>query len=251
MLPCGKCPSCQQGDIQTCSRLSYIGEAAPGCFAEKLVLPADVLIPVPETKDLAPLALAEPLAVALNICERAKFRPDDSVYIIGCGTIGLLTILAAEAIYHVKDITVAERSPARLQQAVSFGAAADDGNDGKDGKDRQYDKVIEAAGNTVTLNLALKKTRPRGDLLVVSVFEEMASLDMNEFIGAQLNLLGCNGYESRHIAQAARILASGEIDVRPLISKILPFAKCREAFELLTAKNTSAVKILFHEAESC
>lgn len=240
MVPCGHCLSCQEGDFQTCSHLGYIGEVAPGCFAEWLTLPEAALLHVPETDDLPSLALAEPLAVALNICEQGELRAADSLHIIGCGAIGLLTILVAKAVYGVSRITVTERSPTRCRQAVRLGAQVESAQD-----ECRCDKVIEAAGNTGAFTAALRRTKPNGTLLVVSVFEQDVVFDMNELVGAQLHLIGCNAYKRKHLRQAIHLLAEKRLDVRPLISKIFPLEACREAFSLLSAPETAAIKVLF------
>ena len=75
------------------------------------------LIKIPKDTDLKTAALAEPLAVAVNICRRAAFMPGDKTAVIGAGPIGLLTIALANQVYGVSDITAVDLSGDRLSLA--------------------------------------------------------------------------------------------------------------------------------------
>ena len=85
MVTCGTCIACRTGRRGSCETLGFIGEVRPGCFAEYIALPQEDVIQAPPDIDLKLLALAEPLAVALNICEQAKPEPTDNILIIGPG----------------------------------------------------------------------------------------------------------------------------------------------------------------------
>ena len=242
MVPCGACPSCAAGQYNTCDDLSFIGECRPGCFASYVALPAREVIPVP-AGDLQHLALCEPLAVALNICERAKFSPGDRVAVLGAGPIGLLTIAAARALYGVSVIDAYDCAPERLRLAQKVGAAAV-GAAPPDGA--QYDFMIDAAGVSATLQTGLRCLRAGGTLLVVSIFENPVNdFDINAVVAHQLSLVGCNVYEKRHLFEAAEAIASGKIAVEPLISAVYPPESCGEAFARLTGADKTAAKVLF------
>ncbi len=52
-------------------------------------------------------------------------------------------------------------------------------------------------------------------------------------------------YKRKHLQQAIHLLAEKRLDVRPLISRIFPLEACQEAFSLLSAPETAAIKVLF------
>lgn len=248
MVTCGECEGCLKGLPNTCSNLAFIGEVCPGCFAEYIALKGEKLIMFSsggtgsKPVDLQQAALTEPLAVALNVCHKAAVGADDDLLIIGAGTIGLLTLLAAKRIFGVKHVTVVGRSAFRMDMAKKMGAdhVTDTVENG-----RTYDKVIETAGKAVTLNAAMEHTKPEGDIYVVSVFEEMTELDFNIAVGKQLNIHGCNAYEERHLKEAADILSNKRLDVSEAITSVVPLADCGKAFEALNEKDKKQVKILF------
>lgn len=242
MVPCMECDSCKKGSYNTCERLGFIGEVRQGCFTEYIAMKAETLIKVPPTADLRKIALSEPLAVALNICQRANFKPEDRIALIGVGPIGLLTILAAKFLYGVKDITAVDLSEVRLELAEKAGASK---RCAALRKGEKFDKVIEAAGQPVTFQTAVGHVEAGGSLYVVSIFEKEFIFDINALVAAQITLVGCNVYTDQNLQDAVSVIASGKVDVEPLISREFDLTQCQEAFQLLSSQDKSVAKVLF------
>ena len=242
MVPCMNCPSCRAGSYNTCEALGFIGEVRQGCFAQYIAMDQETLIHVPREADQKKIALSEPLAVALNICKRANFQPDDRVALIGVGPIGLLTILAAKALYGVKDITAVDLSQVRLELAKQVGASQvytslPDG--------LKFNKVLDAAGQPVTFQTAVNHVEANGLLYVVSIFEKDFVFDINTLVSAQVTLVGCNVYTRENLEDAVKVIADGRVDVAPLISRVFDLTQCAEAFALLNSQDKSVAKVLF------
>ena len=242
MVPCMACESCQKGSYNTCEALGFIGEVRPGCFGEYISIGQDTLIPVPAQAELKQVALAEPLAVALNICERAGFKPEDRVALVGVGPIGLLTILAAKTLYGVGEITAVDISQARLELARQVGASEiytklPDG--------LTFNKVIDAAGQPVTFNTAVQHVESNGCLYVVSIFEKDFIFDINTLVSKQATLVGCNVYTRKNLEDAVQVISEGKVDVSPVISRVFDITQCTEAFQLLNSADKSVAKVLF------
>lgn len=242
MVPCGQCISCQMGSYNTCEALGFIGEVRQGCFAEYISLNEDKLIHVPSDADKREIALSEPLAVALNICERAGFKPEDKVALIGVGPIGLLTIIAAKALYGVKDITAVDISDVRLGLAEDVGAI----NTYKElPEDLKFNKVIEAAGQPITFETAARHLMPNGYLYVVSIFEKEFTFDINDLVASQITLVGCNVYTRKNLIDAVKVISERQVDVSPLISREFGLVECADAFKLLGGTDKSVAKEIF------
>ena len=241
MVTCGNCIACRTGHRGSCETLGFIGEVRPGCFAEYIALPQEDVIKAPPDIDLKKLALAEPLAVALNICRQAKPAPTDKVLIVGPGPIGLLTALALKNVCGLENPTILGRSPARLSIAKALGMKTTT----QLGEDSYFDLIIEAAGNETALSTALAHALPGGKICVVSIFEDDFIFDINTIVAKQLSIIGCNVYETRHIRESAKLLADGIIDPSPLVTDTYDLADCRDAFAALCSKDKKACKILF------
>lgn len=241
MVTCGNCIACRTGHRGSCETLGFIGEVRPGCFAEYIALPQEDVIKAPPDIDLKKLALAEPLAVALNICRQAKPAPTDKVLIVGPGPIGLLTALALKNVCGLENPTILGRSPARLSIAKALGMKTTT----QLGDDSYFDLIIEAAGNETALSTAVAHALPGGKICVVSIFEDDFIFDINTIVAKQLSIIGCNVYETRHIQESTKLLADGIIDPSPLVTDTYDLADCREAFASLCSKDKKACKILF------
>ncbi len=241
MVTCGNCIACRTGHRGSCETLGFIGEVRPGCFAEYIALPQEDVIKAPPDIDLKKLALAEPLAVALNICRQAKPAPTDKVLIVGPGPIGLLTALALKNVCGLENPTILGRSPARLSIAKALGMKTTT----QLGDDSYFDLIIEAAGNETALSTAVAHALPGGKICVVSIFEDDFIFDINTIVAKQLSIIGCNVYKTRHIQESTKLLADGIIDPSPLVTDTYDLADCREAFAALCSKDKKACKILF------
>ena len=241
MVTCGNCIACRTGHRGSCETLGFLGEVRPGCFAEYIALPQEDVIKAPPDIDLKKLALAEPLAVALNICRQAKTAPTDKVLIVGPGPIGLLTALALKNVCGLENPTILGRSPARLSIAKALGMKTTT----QLGDDSYFDLIIEAAGNETALSTAVAHALPGGKICVVSIFEDDFIFDINTIVAKQLSIIGCNVYETRHIQESTKLLADGIIDPSPLVTDTYDLADCREAFAALCSKDKKACKILF------
>ena len=241
MVTCGNCIACRTGHRGSCETLGFIGEVRPGCFAEYIALPQEDVIKAPPDIDLKKLALAEPLAVALNICRQAKPAPTDKVLIVGPGPIGLLTALALKNVCGLENPTILGRSPARLSIAKALGMKTTTQLE----DDSYFDLIIEAAGNETALSTAVAHALPGGKICVVSIFEDDFIFDINTIVAKQLSIIGCNVYETMHIQESTKLLADGIIDPSPLVTDTYDLADCREAFAALCSKDKKACKILF------
>ena len=180
--------------------------------------------------------------MALNICDRAQFKPEDRVALIGVGPIGLLTILSAKALYGVEHITAVDVSDVRLGLAEKVGT---DETFKELPADLKFDKVIDAAGQPITLNTAIAHTRANGHLYVVSIFEKEFHFDINALVAAQITLVGCNVYTRKNLEDAVAVIASNKVDVGPLISRVFDIEECAQAFQLLNSRDKSVAKVLF------
>lgn len=242
MVPCGVCDSCKQNSYNTCEGLSFIGEVCQGCFAEYLTVKEEKLIKVPAEADLRTIALSEPLAVAVNICKRAEFKPGDRLAVIGVGPIGLLTIALASQVHGVTDITAVDLSEQRLKLALEMGASR---AEQKMGEKERFKKVVEAAGAPVTFSMAAAHTEANGYLYVVSIFEKDFVFDINAMVAAQITMVGCNVYTDADLREAVALIAEKRVDVAPAISGEYSLEDGPKAFKLLSSSDKSAAKILF------
>ena len=116
---CRKCVYCKTGRYNLCPDVTFM--ATPpidGAFVEYVAWPADFVYRLPENLTFAHGALMEPLAVGMHAVRRSRLKPGEPIVILGAGTIGLVTILAAKAA-GAGEIIVDTRS--KRLESVDFG----------------------------------------------------------------------------------------------------------------------------------
>ncbi len=243
-VPCEECSACKEGNYQRCLNLAFIGEVKQGCFTEYISMPFNKLIPVNNIENTEQLALVEPLAVAIHICEEAGLKEEQNIVIYGCGPIGLLTVILAKNIYEVKTITSIDIAEGRLEVAKKFGADYVY-RDVNESEIKEYDVAFEVAGIGVTFQEALNCLKPYGKLAMVGIFENTAEVDLNPLINKELKIIGSNTYTTDDLKKAADIISSQKIDLSQIITRIVSLDDAPEMFKLLSQKNKKDLKILF------
>jgi len=120
-LVCGKCYQCQEGRYNICQSLKVIGCQAPGALAQYITVPAEKVIPVPESVSYEKAAMIEPTAVGFHSVRRSHLKKGDNVLILGAGPIGILTLQAVRA-GGAGKIIITDLNDCRLNMAKRLGA---------------------------------------------------------------------------------------------------------------------------------
>lgn len=94
---------------------------APGAYAEQVLVEESMMMAVPNGLDPAVAALTEPMAVALHSVRRGEVGKRNVAIVIGCGPIGLGTILMLKAT-GVRTVIASDFSPGRRALAERCGA---------------------------------------------------------------------------------------------------------------------------------
>jgi threonine 3-dehydrogenase len=181
-ITCGKCLQCRLGQREVCRDTLIMGFSIDGCFAEYVKLPAEVLWHSnPDRIRMQVGAIQEPFGNAVHACTKVDLR-GKSLAVFGCGTIGLLTILAARALGVSKIIGV-EPFEGNARLAEKVGADEVVRFDPGDGcmsdpdvveKVRRFggdgvDVAIEMAGYNSSVNNALRSVRMGGEAILFGI----------------------------------------------------------------------------------
>ncbi len=122
-VPCGQCELCKKGYYNLCPDMSFmaIPKEREGVFSEYCVHPASMCYKLPKNVDTLEGALIEPLAVGFHAAAIAEAEIGQSAIVLGCGCIGLVTImvLKARGINEIYAVDVIEK---RLSKAKEVGA---------------------------------------------------------------------------------------------------------------------------------
>ena len=130
---------------------------------DRVVVPADATIPIPDGVPPARAVLAANMETALNGLWDADVQAGDRVCVIGAGVVGLLSAYLARRI-PATEVTIVDPDPAKAVVAEALGipfAAAPPADDG-------FDVVIEASGNPAALAACLALAGFEATVVVLS-----------------------------------------------------------------------------------
>jgi threonine dehydrogenase-like Zn-dependent dehydrogenase len=231
---CQKCDFCARGIKEHCVSRSVLGIIGRnGAFAEYLTLPARNLHVLPDSIDDDTAVFVEPVAAACRILEQVAIARDARVAVLGDGRLGLLIAQVMKTASD--DVTVFGRHEEKLDLARSLGLAAR--HIGDRGADR-FDVVVEATGRSTGLSDAIPMTRPRGTIVFKSTFHGDTVATTWPVVVEEITIVGsrCGPFKP-----AIALLASGAVQVRPLIARVAPLEDYETAFE----EARRGLKILF------
>jgi L-iditol 2-dehydrogenase len=243
-VACGRCMQCRNGqEANLCESRVRVS----GSFATHTVVPLQALHRLPPGCDPKAAILAEPLACALYAFERGQVRLDQSIAIIGAGTIGLLLVMLARAA-GARAITVSDPNEAKREMARRLGAdaAVDPLVDGFDDararltQGRGFDVAFEAVGLPQTVEDTLRVVRPGGHAVLVGASRptDVAKLDLTSIQRRDLTISAC--WLRRHTFQRAVSLLQ-TLPVAELVTHEVGLSDVDEAIRLL--RGGSAIKV--------
>jgi D-xylulose reductase len=220
-----------------------------GCLRETVVHPAMFVFKLPENVSFAEGAMVEPLSVGLQAVKKAGIKPGDVAMVSGCGTIGLVTGLAAQTAGCSKVIITDIIAP-KLEIAARYGMIPVNlkTQNLQDIVDKEtggwgVDEIFEASGNETAIAGIFKPLCPGGKVVFIGMPVNPVPIDI---VAAQAKEARMETvFRYAHIyPRAISLLGSGKINVKPLITDRYKFADAVKAFEYAANPRPQTVKIV-------
>ena len=234
-----------------------IGGGGPGGLAQYLLVrgvtrPAidldggrldTYLYPLPDALSLPEGALVEPLGVGMHAVGKAEARPGEKAVVFGAGPIGLAAVVSLRH-RGVEDIVAVDLSDARLALAERLGArtvvnaaaspweriAAAQGRESVHGLPAVgADLYIETTGAASVMREIFDHARFGARVVVVAIYEREISLPFLQIMAKELVVRGSMAV-GHEFASVIEMLASGRVDVSPMIAHRFEFARVLDAF---------------------
>ncbi len=220
-----------------------------GCLRPSVVHPAAFTFKLPDSVSFAEGAMVEPLAVGLHAAVKARIKPGDVAVVIGAGTVGVLTALAALA-GGCSRVVIADVQPPKLDLAARLGpitpvnvkeqsleavvARLTDG--------WGADLVFEASGNERAVAGVFAPLCPGGCVVLIGMPGTPVPFDV---VAAQVKEARIETiFRYAHVfPRALALMGSGKIDVKPLITDRYGFAESIAAFDYASAPKPTSVKV--------
>ena len=220
--------------------LRFLGIDTPGAFQTSWTVPAFTLHRVPADVDLRLAALTEPLAVACHDVRRAELASGETAVVIGGGPIGLLVALVARQAG--ARVVLSEIDSDRLAFAAGLGFDTVDPTSADVAA--HVDAITDGVGAEVVFEVsgspagALSMTQPtalRGRIVVVAIYPEPQPVRLFDLFWKELQVRGARVYEPADYERAIELLASGQLPLERLISRVEPLERLPAVFAEMTA----------------
>jgi 6-hydroxycyclohex-1-ene-1-carbonyl-CoA dehydrogenase len=241
VLSCGRCGFCRKGRENLCDNLRMLGNHMDGAYAEFVVVPAQELIPVPES---LPLEQASVIADAVStpyhaVKHRGRVRAGDVVAVVGCGGVGLNVVQCA-TVAGARVIAI-DLNPDRLAIARTLGAVETVNPGEVERVDKHVRKLtgggvdvaFEAVGTPATLQLAYGLLQRGGRLCVVGYSHEPVPISAAKLMFFELELVGSLGCGGGEYPEILELVLAGRIKLEPIVSGTIPLEAINDGFDRL------------------
>ncbi|MEM0384041.1 MAG: zinc-binding dehydrogenase [Candidatus Caldarchaeum sp.] len=239
-LSCGRCRFCLKGYDSLCESHRLLGFGADGTYAEKTVVPASNLHPVPKTLSMTEAAgiMVTYMTVWHALVSRAGLTPGLTVLVVGAGSgvgvaaVQLCRLFGSTVIATVGDDWKADKALQlgadyvvnRRRQSVS--QAVNEITRGQG-----VDIVVEHAGQAMWEE-ALKCLSPGGKMVYFGATTgENAAVNIRYTYRRQVSLLGSYSWNKHEIPHVLQLFEKGLL--KPVIHQTLPLKDAAEAHRLM------------------
>jgi L-iditol 2-dehydrogenase len=252
---CGECSFCRRGEVNLCDNRQVVGVSCgeyrrAGAFAEYVAVPERIVYGLPDSLSFSEAAMLEAVSVALHAVAVSELRGGETALVIGAGMIGLLILQAARAA-GCSRILVADVDATRLKLAADLGAdtailasgAAMIAEALRLTEGRGVDLVLEAVGRDETIAAAIDSVRKGGTVTLVGNISPQVALPLQKVVSRQIRLQGSCASAGEY-PEAIELVASGAIQVAPLITAVAPLSDGASWFQRLHAREPNLMKIV-------
>jgi D-xylulose reductase len=220
-----------------------------GVLTPYVVHPAAFTFKLPDNVTFAEAAMVEPFAVGLQAAAKARIKPGDTAVVTGAGPIGIMTALAALSggcsrviVSDLVDekLAIAGRYPGVSTVNIRKNKLADRIAAETDGWGA--DIVFEASGAPKAYEGIQTQLAPGGCLVVIGLPVEPVALDVSSIATKEIRIETIFRY-ANVFDRALTTIASGKVDLKPLVSATFPFEESITAFERAAEGRPTDVKL--------
>jgi threonine dehydrogenase-like Zn-dependent dehydrogenase len=202
-----------------------------GGYAERMLLSAPLLLPIPNGLDPQHASLAEPMAVGLHAVNKSGIQPGESALVLGCGPIGI-AVVAALRIRGVETIVAADFSSKRRELAATMGAHQTiDPAQGSPFDTAKPTVVFEAVGVPGIIDDVMRRARHGTRVVVVGVCMQADTVHPFFAIAKEISVQFVLAYDAQEFGDSLRAIAEGDIDVSPMITGAVGLEDVGAAFD--------------------
>ncbi len=238
---CGECEVCDSGNYNLCKKRKNISGGMNGAFAPFIKVPLLYIHPLPDNVSFEEGAMVEPTCVSYNATlVNSQPKEGELTVIIGTGTIGLLCLQMAKLCKAKVALVGLPEDAGRMKIGQELGAdylieaTADPVKKVLDLTNQNGAPLVidTVGGSATTIDQALEMVRPGGQITKVGWFMKTTNSSLDALVRKNIRLQGSFSHTHRMWQECIDLIASRKINVKTMISKILPLADWRQGFDL-------------------
>lgn len=254
-VSCGKCHFCRSGSMNLCENRQVLGVSCnefrrQGAFAELVTVPVNILYKIPESLPFEHAAMIEAVSIAVHATNRTPKTLGGSVVVVGSGMIGLLCIQTLKLAGFSKIIAV-DLEDEKLALARTLGATHTINAKSQDPialvlewtGGRGADAAMEVVGANKPVSTCFHVVRRGGAITLVGNLTPTVELPLQIVVTRELSIYGSCA-SNGEIPQCIELLASGAIQVAPLITATTGLDEAPNWFDRLYAGEKGAMKVI-------
>jgi alcohol dehydrogenase/L-iditol 2-dehydrogenase len=238
---CGQCMLCRTGAYNLCPQRKGFGYGINGAMADYVRVSERCLHHIPDSLSFERAALTEPCCVGYNcVIEKSRVKPGDTVVVLGPGPIGLLCaemarLAGAGNLLIAGLASDASRLAAAKEIGVTHAVNLEETNL-KDlvmsiGDGLGAHLVVDAAGASAALKTALDIVRPAGQITKVGWGPQPLGFSLDPLVQKAVRLQGSFSHTFENWEMVVAMLASGQINLKPIISRVAQLEDWQDCFE--------------------
>lgn len=239
LVTCGTCGPCRAGRANLCPAGQRPGVDVDGWLAERVVVPATLLVSAAATVP-PPLAASVPgvVAEAYHALKRAGVGPDVSVAVVGADALGLhVTQLAALA---GGAVTTLDDRPAARERAADLGAdeaLAIDERPLTEVLTEPVDRLFIRGPQPLTAAAAARALAPGGRLVVLDSDDVAGDVPMptDLLVRRELDVVGATGSTPEDVVELLDLAAEGRLVLHTAIGARFGVAELDQAEDALAS----------------
>lgn len=229
---CGRCARCRAGDETLCLDLqAWLGFTDPGGFQERLVVPADRLLPIRGVDPVGAAAVNCALGTAYRaVVTRAQVAPGSTVAVVGLGGVGIHALQVAAAAGAV--VVGLDPSTRARDAAADLGLTTVDIDDV--GAACEFDAVVVTAGAEPAYRQAVEVVRKGGRIVCVGyAMNSEFRAATPRLVLDEIAVLGSRYVTRAELARAIELVERGH--VKPVVDVVRPLHEVNAAYDDLTS----------------
>jgi L-iditol 2-dehydrogenase len=258
-ISCGACEFCARGEVNLCNNRQVLGVSCGdyrrvGAFAEFVVVPSHIVYRLPASISFPEAALLEAVAVAVHAVSLAPIAPNSTALVIGAGAIGLLCLQALR-VAGCSRVFIADPDESRSALAKTFGATEVLSSPSefiervkKFTNGEGVDVVVEAVGRNESIATSIEAVRKGGTVILVGNISPEITIPLQKVVSRQIRLQGSCASAGEY-PRSIELMASGAINVKPLITAVAPMEEGPAWFARLHAREPGLTKVVLTPGE--